>query len=103
MSLKIHTRLKNHEFLLQAFRVKTEKMVFSEVVLERPVVEVILLLAVRRPTVTDVTPFVTITTVSIEFVITIETLTAETAFRMSLETALINCTWFMITIFLMLA
>jgi len=89
VGLQVHLRLENDELFLQAFLVKANEMILLEVALKSVVVNVVLLLAVGRASVTDVAAFMFITAVSVQLIIAVESLTAEATFGMSLETTLI--------------
>lgn len=52
MSLEVHLGVKDDKFLLQTFLVRAHKMVFAEMLLKGPVVEVILLLAAAISSIT---------------------------------------------------
>lgn len=91
MCLEIHFRIKDDKLLLQALAVRTEEMVLSEVHLERIVVDVILLLSTASfAPIANVTAFVLVPAMRVEFVVSVESLPAKAAFRMALETALID-------------
>lgn len=103
MGLQIHLSLKHHEFLIQALLVKAEKVVLLEMLLERIVVDIVLLLPVPRPSVTDMAPLVPVTAVGIQFVISVEPLSTETAFRVASKPALVNGTGNVISVLFVLA
>ena len=90
MTLQVHLRLKHNELLLQAFPVQAKEVAFLEVVFEGVIVEVVLLLAMSRSSVADVASLMSVTTVRIQLVISVEPFTTETAFRVPSETALVN-------------
>jgi hypothetical protein len=77
-------------------------MIFTEVYFERVIVDIVLLLSVLVPAVADVTTFVLVSTMCIQFVVSIEALSTKPAFRVSLETALVDRTGIVITKLLML-
>jgi len=77
-------------------------MVLLEMNFQRVVIEVVLLLAVVIPTIANMTLLVLVATVSIQLIISVESLPAETALGMSLESALINCARVVITKFVVL-
>lgn len=60
--------------------------------LEGVVINVVLLLAVGRASVTDVAAFMFITAVGVQLIITVESLATETALRVTLEATLIYST-----------
>lgn len=100
---QVHLRLEDNEFPLQTFRIQTEEVVLLEVFLKGIVVDVILLLAIPGPAVTDVTAFMSVTTVDIELIVTIEPLAAEATFRMASEASLVNSPRDVISVFLVLS
>lgn len=59
-------------------------------VFEGVIVDVVLLLAMSRSSVADVASLMSVTTVRIQLVISVEPFTTETAFRVPSETALVN-------------
>lgn len=65
-------------------------MAFLEMVFEGVIVDVVLLLAMSRSSVADVASLMSVTTVRIQLVISVEPFTTETAFRVPSETALVN-------------
>jgi hypothetical protein len=90
MRFDVHFRVKDHKFLLQALPIWTQKVVFLEVNLERVIVDKVLLLSAAITPVADVAAFVFVSAMCVQFVISIEALSAETAFWMSLEATLID-------------
>lgn len=67
------------------------------------IIDVVLLLAVGGATITDMATLVLISTVCVEFIIAVETLAAEAAFWVSFETALVNGTWLIVAVLLVLS
>jgi hypothetical protein len=65
-------------------------VVFLEVDFERVIVDKVLLLSAAITPVADVAAFVFVSAMCVQFVISIEALSAETAFWMSLEATLID-------------
>lgn len=65
-------------------------MVASEMFFEGIIVDIVLLLAIGISSIANVTAFVAISAVGIQFVVAVEPLVTETTLRMSLETALID-------------
>lgn len=76
-------------------------MIRLEVVFQRTIVNVILLLPIHRSSIADMTALVPVPTVNIELVIPIEPLATETAFRVSSKSTLINRTGNIISVLLM--
>jgi hypothetical protein len=75
-------------------------MVFLEVALQSIVVDVVLLLTMGGTAVANVASFVLISTVSVEFVIAIESLPTESTLWVALEAALVDSTRFVIAMLL---
>lgn len=69
-------------------------------VLERGIIDVVLLLAMSGLSIADVASLMLVTAVCIQFVISVESLATETAFRVTSETALVNGTGDIISVFL---
>jgi hypothetical protein len=103
MSFHVHLRLENNKLLLQTLLVQAQEMIFLEVILERIIVNIILLLASGGLSITNMTSFVAITTVSVQFIVAIEPLTAETTLGVTFETALINGSGNVVSVLLVLA
>lgn len=101
MCFQVQLGIKHNELLLQAFRINTSVVVFSEMLLERVVVNIILLLSPAVSPVTKVTSFMLVPTMGVELIVSVEALSAETAFRMTLEPALIYRSWVIIAELLM--
>jgi len=91
-------RFENHELLLQTLWIKAQEVIFLKMVFKSIIIDIILLLPVGRATITDVTSLVLISAMSIKLVISIESLTAKTTLRMSLETTLVDCTRLIISV-----
>lgn len=91
MGFEVHFRIKYNKFLLQALTVRAHEVVFPEVLLERIVVDIVLLLPASFSSVTDVAALMLVATMRVELIVSVEALSAESAFRVSLETTLINC------------
>lgn len=96
MCFQIHLGLKDIRLVCLTFSIQTDKVGFSKVFLEFLVVEVILRISATIPPVTDMTSFVLLPTMSVEFVVTIKALFAKSAFRMTFEAGLVDCTWIVI-------
>lgn len=93
MRLQIHLRIKNHKLLLQAFLIRTQKMILLKVYLKRVVIDVVLLLSASVTAIADMAALVLVSAMRVKFVVAIEPLGTETAFRMTLEPALVYCAW----------
>lgn len=100
MGLQIHLRLKHDELLFQALLVQAKEVVFLEVILQRIVVDVVLLLAMSGSSIADVASLMPVTAVSIQFVISVKSLATETALWVTSETTLVNGTWDVVSVFL---
>lgn len=103
MAFQVHLRLKNHELLLQTLLVQAEEVVFLEMFLERVVVDIILLLAMSRSSITDMTPLVLVTTMGIQLVVSVEPLSTEPTLRVAFEAALVNGSRDIVSVFFVLA
>ena len=103
VSFHVHFRFENNKLFLQTLFVQAKEMIFLEVILERIVVNIILLLTTPRPSITNVTSFVAVATVSVQFIVAIKPLTAETTFRVTLKATLFNGSRNMISVLLVLA
>lgn len=64
-------------------------MVFPKVLLQRVVIDVILLLSSAVPAIAEVTSLMLVSTMHVEFIIAVEALTAEAAFGMTFESTLV--------------
>jgi hypothetical protein len=67
-------------------------VIFAEVILERIVVDVILLLSTTVPTIANVATLVLVSAVRVQFVVSIKAFPAEATLWVSLESALVNGT-----------
>lgn len=103
MRLQIHLRPEDDELLLQAFLVGAHEMVTPKVLLQRVVVDVILLLAAPTPSIANMASLMFVPTMNVQFIVPIESLSTETAFWMSLEAALVDSARMIISKLLMLA
>lgn len=77
-------------------------MVFLEMVLKSVVVNVVLLLTVPRPAVTNVAALMFVSAMGIKLIIAVETLATESALRMTTEPTLVHLSRLIVTILLML-
>jgi hypothetical protein len=75
-------------------------MVFTKVLLQSVVVDIVLLLAMGGATVTDMASLVFVSTVGVELIIAIESLPTESTLGVALEATLVDSTRFMIAKFL---
>lgn len=89
MCFEIHLRIEDDKLLLQTFLIRAHEVVLPKVDLECVVVEVVLRLSSAISSVADVTAFVLVATMREQFIVTVETLSAETTLRVALETTLI--------------
>ena len=64
-------------------------MILAEMFLEGIVVDVVLLLAASRSSVTDMAALMFVPTMQIELIVAVESLMTETTFRMPLKSALV--------------
>jgi len=65
MGLQIHLRLEHDEFLIQALLVQAQEVVFLEMVLERSIIDVVLLLAMSGSSIANVASLMLVTAVCI--------------------------------------
>lgn len=100
VGLQIHLRLEHDKLLIQAFLVQAQEVVFLEMVLERGIINVVLLLAMSGSSIADVASLMLVTAVCIQFVISVESLATETTFGVTSETTLVNSTGDVISVFL---
>lgn len=90
MCFQIHFRIEHDELLFQTLAIGAKKVVFSKVVLKRVIIDIVLLLAAAVTSVANVAALVLVSTVRIQLIVAIESLSAKPAFRVSLEAALID-------------
>lgn len=102
VGLEVHFRIEHNKLFLQAFTVWAHEVVFSEVLLERIVIDKVLLLPASFSSVADVATLMLVATMRVELIVSVEALAAESTFRVSLETALINCARIVVAKFLVL-
>jgi hypothetical protein len=91
MSLQIHFRCEDDKFLFLALSVQTWVMISPEMLLKRVVVNIVMGLP-RILTITKEAPLMLVATMLIQFVSIVETLTAKSTQRVSLEAGLVNST-----------
>jgi hypothetical protein len=101
MSFQIHLRLEDIGLVGLTLCIKTYKMCFFEMLLQHLVIQVVLHLAARISPVADVASFVFLSAMLIELIVTIESLAAKATFWMTLESALVNSSWVVVTKFFM--
>jgi hypothetical protein len=65
MRLEVHLRVEDHKLLLQAFAVRTQKMVFPEMNFERVIVDVVLLFSTTIASIANVAAFVLVSAVRV--------------------------------------
>jgi hypothetical protein len=92
MCLEIHLRVKYNELLVQAVSVWTQEVIFPKVDLEGVIVDIVLLFpASTVSAIANVAAFVLVPTMRVKLVVSIESLATKATFRVSLESALIDC------------
>lgn len=89
VTLQVHLGLENHKLLFQALFIQASEMILVKVILQRVVVNIILLLTMRGASVTDVATFMFITAMSVQLVVAVESLTTKSTFRVSPEATLV--------------
>jgi len=90
MRFQVNLRIKHYKLLFQALCVRTQKVVFPEMLFQHVVIKVILWPSLTPP-VTDEAPLVTLPTVSVQLIIPVKPLSAEATFWVTLEAGLILC------------
>lgn len=96
MGFEVEFRLENNKLLLEALLVGAEEMVVPEVSFQCVVVPKVVRLP-RVSSIADKTPLMLVTTMLVEFIVIVESLTAEAAKGMTLETCLVDGTGSIIT------
>lgn len=71
-------------------------MLFSKVLLQLLIIEIVLRISTTVPTVADMTPLMLLTAMCVKLVVTVEAFLTKSAFRMALEARLIYCTWLVV-------
>jgi hypothetical protein len=103
MGFEIHLRFKNVGLAFNALPLETHKMGFGEMLLEFGVVAVVLRVATTISPIANMASLVLLSTMGIQFVISIEALSAEAAFRVTFEARLIDSTRIIVAKFLVLS
>jgi hypothetical protein len=93
MCLEIHFRLEDVGLVGLAFGVQADKVLIGEVLLQLLVVQIVLRISASISPVANVAPFMLLSAVGVEFVISVESLFAETALRVTFEARLVDGTW----------
>ena len=86
---EVHGRIKDHEFLLQTLRIGAGVMVVVEMGLKSIVIEEVAWVVGIGDSITQMAALVSVATMSIELITAVESLSAEAAFRVTLETSLL--------------
>jgi hypothetical protein len=102
VGLEVHLRLEDDEFLLQALFVKAEEVISLKVFLQSVVVQIVVRLA-WGSSIADMAPLMLLTTMSVQLIVAVEVLLAETASRVPLKSALVNGARLVVAALLMLA
>jgi hypothetical protein len=102
MRLQIHLRPKDHELLLKTFSVRAQEMVFPKVKLQTIVVDEILWFPPFVSSITYVTFLMSVSAMSIQFVVAIKALSTETTFWVAFESCLVYRSWVIVAKPLML-
>ena len=102
MTLQIHLRVEDDKLLLQALGVETRKVILAKVLLKRIVVLEILWISSACPPIAKMASLMSIATMCIEFVISVESLPAESALGMTFKPTLIHSSRNVVAILLML-
>ena len=101
MCFQIHLRLIDIGLVGLTFRIEADEMSVSKVFFELGVVEVVLWVAAAIPPITDMAPLMSLSTVCVELVVTIKSLSTEPTLGVPPESRLIDRTWIVVSIFLM--
>ena len=102
MSFQVHLRFEYIGLICLALCIQTDKVDICKMLLQFLIVSVVLRLSTCVASIADVTPFMLLSTMKVQFVVSVETLSAEAAFWMPLEARLINSSWIVVTELLML-
>jgi hypothetical protein len=97
MCFQVHLRFENNKLLFQALWVKASEMIFCKMLLKGVVINVILLLAMGGTSITDVTAFVLITTMSVELVVAVKSLATEPTLGVPSEATLVYSSRLVVT------
>jgi len=92
MRLEIHGRIKDYEFLLQTFCVVAGIVVVVEMGLESVVIEEIAWVVGIGDSITQMATLVSVTAVGVKLITSVESLSAEAALWVTLETSLLRRT-----------
>jgi hypothetical protein len=101
MCFQVHFRLEDICLVCLTFGVHAHKVLFGKVFLQFLVVEVVLWVSTSVSSIADVTSFMFLPTVGVEFVVSIEPLFAKAAFGMAFESRLVDSTWIIVSELLM--
>lgn len=101
--LKVHFGFEDYKFLLQAFLVWAEKVIFAEVKLQIIIVLKVGWFVTLTAAIADVASFMLFSAVCIKLIVAVESFSTEATFGMTFEAALIYSTRVVIAEFLMLS
>lgn len=102
MSLEVHFRIEHNELLLQALPIRTHEVILPEMLFQRIVIDIVLLLPAPFSAIADVAALVLVATMRVQLIVSVEALTTESTFRMSLKAALVDRTRVIVAKFLVL-
>jgi hypothetical protein len=88
MGFQIDFRIKDNELLLQTWRIRTHEMILP--VMQRQTVIVNIVLRLTASPIANKAPFMFLPTMNIQLIISVESLSAKSAFWVALETALVD-------------
>jgi hypothetical protein len=97
MCIEINLGLEDDKFFLHALSVRTQEVIFPEVVLQIFVVKVVLWPTTSVSSFADVTFLMSVSTVYKELVVTIEALPAKCTFGMTFKSCLVNSSRVVVT------
>jgi hypothetical protein len=89
MRLEIHSRIEDNKLLLQAFCIGAGIVVVVEMGLKSIVVEEVAWIVGIGDSITQMATLVSVTTMSVELITSVESLSAEAALWVTLETSLL--------------
>lgn len=101
VGLQIHFRIENDKFLLLALIIQARKVLLVEVLLQCFVILKVLRVVAAISPVAKMASLMSVSAMSKEFVVAVESLSAKAALWMSLETALIHGARIVVSEFLM--
>jgi hypothetical protein len=90
MRLEVHSRIEDHELFLHTLRIGARIMVVVEMGLESIIIEEVAWVVGIGDSITQMATLMSVATMSVELVTAVESLSAEAAFWVTLETSLLR-------------